>query len=117
MLSFDSNDNDILCNKIKPSVSILPGLSLKTVSIKKIESDALYITCGVTQGSLPGPVLCQIYCNEMCISIENKLLLYTDDSIFLVCDTIPKIVAECLALELELYNNWLIDNKLSHHFD
>ena len=119
--AFDSVNHDILCSKIEaigidPSwfKSYLSGRN-QTVSINKIESDAQDITCGVPQGSLLGPLLYLIYCNDMCISVKNKLLLYADDSIILVCGKDPKIVSECLSTELDSCNNWLIDNKLSLH--
>ena len=51
----------------------------------------------------------------MVLSIKNKLLLYADDSIILVCHKNPEVISKCLAEELESCNNWLTDNKLSLH--
>ena len=56
-----------------------------------------------------------MYNNYKVLSIKQKLLLYADDSVLLVCDKSHDAVSKSLAIELEKYNNCLIDNKLSLH--
>jgi len=43
-----------------------------------------YITCGVSQGSILGPLLFLVYVNDVSAVVQNKLLLYADDSALLV---------------------------------
>ena len=73
------------------------------------------ITCGVTQGSVLGPLLFLCYVNDMPISVDCKLLLYADDSALLADGKDPVEIAAKLSKELESYQQWLIDNKLSLH--
>ena len=44
------------------------------------------IACGVPQGSILGPLLFLIYVNDMAGALDEKLLLYPDDSAILVSD-------------------------------
>ena len=44
------------------------------------------ITCGVPQGSILGPLLSLIYVNDTAGALDEKLLLYADDSSILVSD-------------------------------
>ena len=48
-------------------------------------------------------------------AVENKLLLYSDDSAILVADKNISTVETLLQRELEVVSDWLIDNKLSLH--
>ena len=49
------------------------------------------------------------------MNIKCKLFLYADDSAPIISGTDPKQIAEKLTKELELYQQWLMDNKLSLH--
>ena len=73
------------------------------------------ITCGVPQGSILGPLLFLIYVNDMSAVVENKLLLYADDSGILVTGKSISDIELILSKELEKISNWLTDNKLSLH--
>lgn len=73
------------------------------------------ISCGVPQGSILGPLLFLIYVNDMSGVVENKLLLYADDSAILVADKDISTVENLLQTELQIVSEWLIDNKLSLH--
>ena len=83
------------------------------VSVNKVESKYLGLTCGVPQGSSLGPLFFLCYANNMSISVQCKLLLYADDSAFLVSDKNPLGIGISLSKELESCRQWLIDNKLS----
>ncbi len=72
------------------------------------------ITCGVSQGSILGPLLFSCYVN-MSVSVKSKLLLYADDSVLLVSHRDPRVISNTLSQELESCNKWLIDNRLSQH--
>ena len=71
--------------------------------------------CGVPQGSIFGPLLFIIYVNDMSGAVENKLLLYADDSAILVADKNISTVETLLQRKLEVVSDWLINNKLSLH--
>ena len=74
------------------------------------------IRCRVPQGSVLEPLLFLIYVNDMSGAVENKLLLYADDSAILVADKNISTVETLLQRKLEVVSDWLIDNKLSLHF-
>lgn len=122
--AFDSVDHQILCNKLSAmgvhSTSIdwfqsyLSGRR-QVVSINRVESDPLTITCGVPQGSILGPILFLCYVNDMPNSINCLLLQYADDSALIYSDKDPNNIKKNLSSNLESGNKWLIENKLSLH--
>ena len=122
--AFDTVNHDILCDKLDilgvKSISwfksYLSGRYQK-VSIGKVFSDSIPITCGVPQGSILGPLLFLCYVNDMVTSIDSdcKLILYADDSTILFSHKDPKIIAQKLGKVLERCSDWLVDNKLSLH--
>jgi len=69
------------------------------------------VTCGVPKGSILG----SIYVNDILSAIKCKLLLYADDSAFIVPGNNTKEIQYELSNKLELIREWLIDNKLSFH--
>ena len=87
----------------------------KLVDVSGTFSSDDKIRCGVSQGSILGPLLFSIYVNDMSSAVENKLLLYADDSAILVADKNISTVETLLQRELEVVSDWLIDNKLSLH--
>ena len=119
--AFDSVNHTILCNKlyamgVDPTwfKSYLSGRK-QCVKTNGETSDFNHIQCGVPQGSLVGPLLYLCYSNDMCLSVQNRLLLYADDSVILVSDRDPSVISHKLGKELSSCNEWLIDNKLSLH--
>ncbi len=44
-----------------------------------------------------------------------NLLLDADDSVLLTSQKNPKVISETLLNNLETYNDWVIDNRLSLH--
>ena len=73
------------------------------------------ISCGVPQGSILGPLLFLIYVNDMSAVVENKLLLYADDSAILVPAKSKQEIETRLSHDLDILSQWLICNKLSLH--
>ena len=91
--AFDTVNHTILINKLKSLglnqsainwfVSYLRDREL-IVDIACTYSQACNITCGVTQGSILGPLLFLLYVNDMKAAVKCKLILYADDSTLLV---------------------------------
>ena len=86
--AFDTIDHEILLEKpkaIKFSESTIKWfksyLSEKIflVNIENKLSDFGKISCGVSQGSILGPLLFLIYVNDMPQAVTSTLLLYADD--------------------------------------
>ena len=85
------------------------------IDIKGTLSDRGEVTCGVTQGSILGPLLFLIYVNDMESAVDCDLLLYADDSALLIRGKNITDIEQKLSEELTKLNVWLIDNKLSLH--
>ena len=85
------------------------------VDVSGTFSSCAGIRCGVPQGSILGPLLLLIYVNDMSGAINNKLLLYADDSAIVVADKQISTIETILENELGTVSDWLIDNKLSLH--
>ena len=86
---FDTVDHSILLMKLESSGL---GLDVTTwfksylsdrqqlIDVSGTFSSSSGINCGVSQGSILGPLLFLIYVNDMSAVVKNKLLLYADDS-------------------------------------
>ena len=124
---FDTVDHNILLMKleaiglnedvIKWFRSYLTRLTdhQQLVDVSGTLSSSAEIKCGVPQGSILGPLLFLINVNDMSGVVNNKLLLYADDSAILVADKHTSNIEKLLKKELEMVSDWLIDNKLSLH--
>ena len=55
------------------------------------------------------------FVNDMSSAISNKLLLYADDCAILIADECLSNIGTVLQNELEILNEWLVDNKLFLH--
>ena len=91
--AFDTVNHSILLMKLKATG--LSKLSVQwfssylsdrcqLVELSGVKSSTVKATCGVPQGSILGPLLVLIYVNDLSAAINNKLLLYADDSAILV---------------------------------
>ena len=85
------------------------------VEISGKYSSSSTVSCGVPQGSILGPLLFLIYVNDMSAVVENKLLLYADDSAILVSGKSKMEIENLLSNDLNIVSQWLICNKLSLH--
>ena len=122
--AFDTVNHTILCDKLKAvgfdssTVSWFQSyLQNRTqlVNVNGVSSDVMKISCGVPQGSILGPLLFNLYVNDMCSSVDCKLILYADDSVLLVSHKDFEVVESTLSNNLQNLSVWLLDNKLSLH--
>ena len=120
--AFDTVDHDILIKKlIAIGVQNVDWFSSYLTSRKQfvdvngVKSSSEYITCGVPQGSILGPLLFSIYVNDMCNSVSCELCLYADDSMLFVAGKDVKQIEQRLTEEMYNISAWLESNKLSLH--
>uniref|UniRef100_A0A3Q0RRW8 Reverse transcriptase domain-containing protein n=1 Tax=Amphilophus citrinellus TaxID=61819 RepID=A0A3Q0RRW8_AMPCI len=98
--AFDTVDHSILIVKLET----MGFTKLQCVEMGNTLSEPANINCGVPQGSILGPLLL-------------LLLLYADDMALIVADSSVKVIQHRLSNKMELIREWLIDNRLSLHYD
>ena len=122
--AFDTVDHGVLLMKLEATglnadslrwfQSYLSGKT-QLVDVQGTRSSFANVTCGVLQGSILGPLLFLIYVNDMSGAINEKILLYADDTAILVSDNHVDEIEARHGNALETISVWLIDNKLSLH--
>ena len=77
-------------------------------------SHASEIRCGVPQGSDLGPILFQLYINELRKCLESSQAnVFADDTNIACAGSDPNEIEINLKNNLENFNNWLKCNKLT----
>ena len=90
-------------------VSVLPALS----KIYGIYSDWKPTKVGVPQGSLLGPLLFNIYINDLNLQVTNSSLrLYADDTTEYASDASPPVLEYIINSDLHILSTWLRQNYL-----
>ena len=100
--AFDTMDHSILMMKID-STNVCPTVKgwfrsylderYQCVTVNNKSSDFLWVTCGVPQGSVLGPLLFSIFINDMFkLPLRGKLYLYVDDASIFYVSTDPNIL-------------------------
>ena len=122
--AFDTVDHRILLMKLETIglnadclrwfQSYLSGRT-QLVNVQGTCSSFTNVSCGVPQGSILGPLLFLIYVNDMAGAIDEKILLYADDTAILVSNKHVDVIELKLRTALETISDWLVDNKLSLH--
>ena len=123
--AFDTTDHEIFLDKI-----VCIGFSDSTVSwfnsylqdrpfsvnIGKEYSNPGFLSCGVPQGSILGPLIFLIYVNDMARAADCDLLLYADDSCLIFKDKDIEKIDSTLNRNFNSLCDWFLENKLSIHF-
>ena len=122
--AFDTIDHDVLLQKLyaigfsKRTVnwfkSYLSNKSFK-VSFGNNFSQPASVSCGVTQGSILGPLLFLIYVNDMSQAAKCDLFLYADDSCLVCQHKDINEIEKQLNVDFSNICDLFVDIKLSIH--
>lgn len=85
------------------------------VNVNNENSDMRFISKGVPQGSILGPILFLIYINDLANCTNLFTLLFADDTTFLISGKNISEVIELLNIELKKISYWFRTNELSLH--
>ena len=86
------------------------------IEIENQLSDFGKLSCGVSQGSILGPLMFLIYVNDMSQAVKSNLFLYADDSCLMYQHRVVNEIEKQLNNDFENVCDWFVDNKLSIHF-
>lgn len=84
------------------------------VEIQNNKSQLLQVTCGVPQGSVLGPLLFNLYINNICeVSQIVETILFADDTNLLCCGENLEKLLETMEEEVSRMKIWFDENKLT----
>ena len=123
--AFDTVDHEILIQKLASVIddeavtkTIQNFLSGRTqrVQIGAVTSEESYVTSGVPQGSVLGPLLFTIYVNDLAHNLNCRVRLFADD-----CVVYAKLTGEDehapLQQDIESIQCWMSNNRMSLNLD
>ena len=84
------------------------------MSVGSSVSESKNITCGVSQGSILGPLLFLIYINDMHSAVKHSIVHhFADDTNILCSDKNPINLRKKMIEDLRLIHKWLWATRLS----
>ena len=83
------------------------------VNVSSFQSDCANIDIGVPQGSVLGPLLFNLFINDIVDIDDSKKILFADDTVFYVSDVTLELCILKLKKLIEKLSIWLDCNKLS----
>lgn len=84
------------------------------VEIQNNKSQLLQVTCGVPQGSVLGPLLFNLYINNICeVSQIVETILFADDTNLLCCGENLEKLLDTMEKEVSRMKIWFDENKLT----
>jgi hypothetical protein len=121
--AFDTVNHSILLKKLEHYgirgianswfKSYLLGRQQK-VCLNGTSSPNAYVTCGVPQGSILGPLLFILYINDMHNAVKNSTVYHFADDTNLLCShKNPKTLRKLVNDDLRVLFTWLCSNRLS----
>ena len=122
---FDTIDHDILLQKLyaigffKHSVNWFRSYFRNRaflVNLWNVFSQPAWVSIGVPQGSVLGPLLILIYINDMSQAVRCNLFLYADDTCLVCQHKDFNGIEKHLNKDFKSIYDWFVDNKLSIHF-
>ena len=121
--AFDTIAYDLLLRKLEFLGVVGPSLKLfssylnnrkQVVNINGVFSDISTTSCGVPQGSILGPLLFNIYINDITdLPLKGSIQLYADDTLILYKAGDMSELQAMMQYDIDIIYNWLISNKLS----
>ena len=121
--AFDTIDHKILTDKLEHyGVRGITGEWFKSylddrqqfVQYRGVSSKTKYVSCGVPQGSVLGPLLFIIYINDLPSNItQANTIMYADDTTLYLSGTNNKQLHSIMNTQLDIISDWFKSNKLS----
>ena len=120
--AFDMIDHEKLLVKLKhyciaePSIELLRSYltnRMQSVCLNSSQSELSYLSYGVPQGSILGPLLFSIYINDLPLSINSSLChLFADDTTLVAYgDSVASITSDLSYALQDLYS-WCVANSM-----
>ena len=83
------------------------------VEVDSMRSDYKQIICGVPQGSIPGPLLFNIYINDLPKATTLSVKLFADDACVTLNANSIASLKTAITQDLEVIKEWTASNKLT----